>query len=810
MRATPQLLFAALLATPLAATLPAQQPLQILPQMLQIDAALDQPQILCVETTASGRTVDVTAEVVWSIEPPELAEFVIVGQRRLLRGRGDGEAVLLAQLGERSTRRAITLRHTSQAPTPSFQNDVLPVLTHAGCNAGGCHGAASGKNGFGLSLFAYDPPRDHLALTRELRGRRIDPAAPQQSLLLQKATGMVPHQGGKRMEPASSGADLLRSWIGAGAPNDLERAPALVELSLAPGNAVVLIGQRLPLLLRARYADGSDRDVTELSLWSSSVENAVSIDPSGVAMAVGRGESTLLARYGGFATSMQLLVLADEAPIAFQPAPTDNPVDRAIEQKLVLARVEPAELCDDPTFVRRLHLDLCGQLPDSATVREFLADAQPDKRDRLIDNLLQRREFALRQALAWAEVLRIEPDRMESKGAQLLTDWLVDAFASGRPFDAMVRDLLLAEGNSFRNAPVNFWLVAGEPHLLGEHVAQNLLGVRLQCAQCHNHPFENWSMDDYYGIAAFFGQVARKRGEDGSEWVLWNRGSGEVRNPRTGKVTAPRLPGGAAVAIERGVDRRAAFADWLLGEARLDFARNIANRLFAQLLGRGLVDPPDDLRLSNPASHPGLLTELAELLVNSGYDLRAVVRTICRSRTYQRAVHEGQPPPELFAGYAVRRLDAEQLLDAIASVTGVANRLPGLPAGSSASAIVPAQSGIRFLDVFGRPRRETACTCERQQEPTLGQALHLLNGDTVATKLADRSGRLQRALAKGVGDGELLEELFLAAYARLPGEVERERLLGVVATVTGAPARLAVWQDLVWALLNTHEFLFQH
>lgn len=811
MRTFPQLLLTSLLPSLAAQAEPATpSPLQILPRQLQIDSALDQPQLLCLETTSQGRSIDLTDEITWTVEPANFATIVTQHGRILLRGLQDGEATLWAQHGQRRSSRTITMRNTGTAPGPSFQNDVLPVLTHAGCNAGGCHGATSGKNGFGLSLFAYDPPRDHLALTRELRGRRIDPAAPQQSLLLQKATGMVPHQGGKRMEPDSSAADLLRSWIAAGATDDQDRAPALVELVLEPGNAVVLIGQRLPLLLRARYADGSDRDVTALTLWSSSVENAVGLAATGVATATGRGESTLLARYGGLATSMQILVLADEAPIAFQPIPTDNPVDRAIEQKLVLARVEPAALCDDATFVRRLHLDLCGQLPEPAAVREFLADARPDKRELLLEDLLQRREFAVRQALAWAEVLRIEPDRMERKGAQLLTDWLVEGFASKRPFDAMVRELLLAEGSSFRDAPVNFWLVAGEPHLLGEHVAQNLLGVRLQCAQCHNHPFENWSMDDYYGIAAFFGQIARKRGEDGSEWVLWNRGNGEVRNPRTGKVTAPRLPGAPNVAIERGADRRAVFADWLFGSGQLDFARNIANRLFAQLLGRGLVDPPDDMRLSNPASHPELLTALAQLLVDSGYDLRAVVRAICNSRTYQRAVHTEQPPPELFAGYAVRRLSAEQLLDAIASVTGVANRLPGLPTGSSASEIVQAQSGIRFLDVFGRPRRETACTCERQQEPTLGQALHLLNGDTVAAKLADRNGRLQRALAKGVADAELLEELFLAAFARLPEEVERERLLAVVATVSGAPARLQVWQDLVWALLNTHEFLFQH
>jgi hypothetical protein len=691
----------------------------------------------------------------------------------------------------------------------SFRNDVLPVLTHAGCNAGGCHGAASGKNGFGLSLFAYDPAADHRVLTRELRGRRIDPAEPEQSLLLQKGAGLVPHQGGKRLLPDSDGWRRVRDWIAAGAPNDGDDAPRLVRVETEPPQAQLVVGNAVPLRVVAHYDRGEPRDVTSLVIWSNSDDGAVAVGQDR-AEAKAAGEATLLARYGGFAAPVRIAVLADDRPWTFPDVAAANFVDERIHGKLRAMRTAPAAVCSDEVFVRRVHFDLAGAPPTPAEARAFVADAAPDKRARLVDALLQRPEFADVQAMQWAEVLGVSAERMEPKGASELTAWLRRAFADGRPFDEVVRDLLVAEGSTYDVAPAGFWLAADQPHLHGEHVAQNFLGIRLQCAQCHNHPFENWTMDDYYGFAAFFAQVGRKRAEDGAEWVVWDRRAGDIRNKRTDAVATPRVLGGAASTPAAGVDRRRALADWLVAKDNRWFAANVANRAFARLFGRGLVEPVDDVRIGNPPSHPELLDDLAALLVRERFDVRAIYRALCNSRSYQLARHPGNPPEALFAGNVVRRLSAEQLLDAIGAATGAPTKYPGLPLGAPAAAIAGGRVNVRFLDVFGRPARESACTCDRRDEPTLGQALHLVNGDTLAAKIAAKDGRLQRLLQQKTPPDAILDELFLAAYSRLPRDAERAHLLAEVAAAKDDKALAAAWQDVFWAMLNSREFLFQH
>ena len=785
--------------------------LQVVPSAFVLDHTDDAPGFVVLATRASGVVDDVTLQVQATLADPELITVLEHGARRQLRAQAAGTTTLRLQLGDLTASAPVQVISAAAAPLPQFSADVLPVLTHAGCNSGGCHGAAAGKNGFALSLFAYDPPTDFRMLTRELRGRRIDPSHPAGSLLLQKGTGAVPHQGGKKLVPGSEAHRLLLAWIGAGAPPDPDQAPQLVRIEAGPRELLLLAGSAMPLVVRAHYRDGSDRDVTAWTRWSSSDDGAATVDGDGIVTARGRGEAALLARFGGAAAMVQVQVLADDTPWTWPLPPTDDLVDRHIHHKLRRARQLPAARCSDEVFVRRVTFDLLALPPTPDEVRTFVADTAADKRERWIDALLQRPEFAAAEAMAWADTLLADAERMEPKGAALFADWLRTGIAEGRPFDTMVRELLTADGATFTQAAANYWLAADQPHLLAEHTAQNFLGLRLQCAQCHDHPFENWTMDDYYGFAAFFGHVAKKRGEDGNEQIVWDRRSGEVRNKRDGAIAPPRLLGGERVKLPAGVDRRAALADWLVAPGNPWFARNLANRAWARLFGRGLVEPADDVRLGNPPSHPELLQALAELLAHERFDLRALYRRLCNSATYQQARAADGAPASLYAGHQARRLPAEALLDAIGAVTGVPTRYPGLPAGTPATALPGGRTNVRFLDVFGRPARDSACTCDRRSEPTLGQALHLVNGDTMAQKIVHRDGHLQRALAAKTPAEVMLDELFVRAYARPPRSDERAHLLAIV-TAAGADAKAlaAAWQDVYWAVLNSREFLFQH
>lgn len=793
----------------LVLALPAQEAkLAVWPSVVIVDDVGETQRVTALAQLATGATVDRGNEVSWHVESPDLADVVRDGGSVRVHGRRAGDGTLVATLGRVLVRVPLHVRHRDPARPVSFANEVLPILTRAGCNAGSCHGAAAGKNGFGLSLFGFDPARDHLTLTHDLRARRVDLAEPDQSLVLQKATARVPHKGNQRFTAESPLYARLRSWIAAGAPNDLATATALTGIELMP-TEVVLVGKdrTLPLQLRAHYADDSVRDVTEWVLWSSNNDGVASVDGAGLVTTHEPGEACVLARYGGMATVARVRVLANDAPFPWPAFGEESLVDRHLHEKQRAAHVVPAPLCSDEVFVRRIWLDLLGVLPTVAEAREFLADPAPDKRARLVDRLLERPEFAAAQAMAWAEVLQVDTATMEPKGAALLSRWLADAFATRRPFDAVVRELLTANGSGFATPAANFWLAANQPNLMAEKVAQNFLGVRMQCAQCHNHPFENWTMNDYYGFAAFFAQVGRKRGEDPYEQVVWDQRSGDVRNKRDDKVAVPRALGAPPATVPQGTDRRAVLASWLTAPENPWFAKNVVNRLWARLMGRGIVDPPDDVRVSNPASHPALLGELADLLVANHYDVRVVVRAICTSKSYQLGRHEGTPERALFAGNLVRRLSAEQLLDAIGAVTGVPTKYPGVPLGAPATTIANGNAGVRFLSVFGRPVRDSACTCDRRVEPTLSQALHLINGETIAGKINDGNGRLRRALKAKQPATEMLDELFLAAYSRTPSAAERETLL---ALVTGDGDKTAAWQDLYWAVLNSKEFTFQH
>ena len=807
MRTLAQLLALVCVAGSLVGQTPETQ-LIILPGKVQLDSGRDFQRILVMTRDTSGTTVDCTEHAELSLSADGVASISRHDGKSILRATHDGEALLLATFAGHTARATVKVTGATSRPNISFRNEVMPALTRTGCNAGSCHGAAAGKNGFPLSLFGYDPTTDHRMLTRELRSRRINFAEPAQSLMLQKATAKATHQGGKRIDADDEIFKTLHDWIVTGAIDDEQTAPEVEEILVMPRD-MVLVGKAatMQLLVLARYADGTDRDVTDLALWSSSNSATAEINEAGRIRSGRRGEAVLMARFGGKAAIAQVLVHEDDSPFTWpEDLRADNVVDEHVYAKLRRARTLPADLCSDSTFLRRVYLDLLGVLPTPEDARAFLDDNAPDKRDKVVDALLERPEFAAVQAMNWSEVLQVDATTMGRKGATLLGQWLREAFEQERSFDEVVRELLTSEGATFRNPPANFHMISRQPHLLGERAAQVLLGVRLQCAQCHDHPFERWTMDDYYGFAAFFGQIGRKRALDPDEWIVWGRRSGSVRNPRDNSVSEPLLLGGGPAKVASGQDRRSVLADWLVAPDNPFFARNVANRVFARMFGRGLVEPVDDVRIGNPATHPELLGALAQLLIDSDFDVRPVAATICKSDSYQRQRAAGEDPA-LYAGYEPRRLPAESLLDAIAAVTMVPTKYPGLPLGSPASAIDSGRSNIDFLAAFGRPNRSSACTCDRSNAPTLGQTLHLINGNTVTQKVANGQGRMRKALAAKTKPSTMLDDLFLAAYSRIPRAEERERMLSVV---MASEQPQAAWEDIYWSVLNSKEFLFQH
>jgi len=788
--------------------------LRILPPQVRLDDARDRQRIVVLATDVDGVHRDVTALATVALENPVALENggdpIAELRDGELRPLAAGKATLVAQWRGARAAAAVEVVGVERPEQVSFANDVLPVLTRAGCNAGSCHGAASGKNGFRLSLFGYDPALDHRSLTRELRGRRADPSTPEQSLLLTKPTGAVAHKGGVRFDEDTPAYALLRDWIASGVPQDVDTAATVTALEVLPRTVVLPVdGEPARLVVRATYSDGSDRDVTELSLLSSSNEVSVALLPGGQIAPHRSGEAAIMARFGPMAQVAQVLVVpADRELVWPEAAVARGPIDEFVHRKLRRMRVAPAEVCSDEVFVRRVYVDVLNRLPRKAEVLAFFADEAADKRERLVETLVADPGFADVWAMTWAEALQIRRSVHGDKGVTLFRRFLREGFAEGRSFAAMVRELLTASGDTHTNPAANFYVGASAPNLVGERVAQAFLGIRVQCAQCHDHPFDNWTMDDYYGFAAYFAQVGRKVGEDGYQSTIWNRRYGDVRHARTRELAVPTVLGGTPQKIPYGTDRRAVLADWVASADNPWFARSVVNRVWARMFGRGIVDPPDDVRVSNPPSHPDLLDELARRFVASGFDTRQLVRDICASRTYQLGPHPEAVDAALFAGNAVRRLSAEALLDGIAEVTGVPNDLTGLPVGASATALEGDVADSRFLSVFGRPDRQSACTCERAGEPTLGQALHLLNGDTISDKLAQSKGRIATRLREKVPPERILDEVFLTAYARYPSDDERARLLGVLAAAGDAP--LEAWQDLAWALLNSKEFVFQH
>lgn len=705
-------------------------------------------------------------------------------------------------------------RPETRASSPiDFTRDVIPVLTKSSCNSGACHGSFQGRGGLRLSLLGFDPSADYDALVRESHGRRVFPGAPGQSLLLRKAIRAVPHGGNQRFTAESESYRILNEWIAQGLSAPTPADPRIVRLEVDPQERHLQPGEALQLQVRAIWSNGLRQDATPWALYESNRDTVVEVTPAGSITARGPGRAAITVRHLG-----QVAAVSVTVPYAALP---DFPVlarrnfidDLAIDEWKKLGLL-PATLTTDAEFARRVHLDLCGTLPQPAELRVFLADADPEKRSKLIDRLLERSEYIDFWALKWADLLRAHRRSLGDKGLRSFTGWLRQAVRDNRPADKIVQALVTAKGNLYQEGAVAFYFVDRTPEDLAETTAQVFLGLRLQCAKCHHHPFDVWGQDDYYGLAAFFGRVQRKdtreNGAFGGAQSVRIGATGSVTHPGTGQVVAPRTLNPPPGEVPDANDPRLTLSNWMTSKQNPYFARNFVNRYWGYLFGRGLVEPIDDLRATNPPSHPALLEALTRDFVQHDFDFKHLLRTICNSRTYQLA-SEIAPARDAEAMFLThrrpRRLPAEILLDAINQAALVQEQFENSPPGTRAISLADPSTGSYFLDIFGRPRRTSTCECERRSQPDLIQVLHLSNSEKMHAKVSDPAGRVARLLAAGKNDTEMVDELYLSALGRFPTAEERS---GVGQVIAAAPSRKEGLEDLLWALLNSAEFVFNH
>jgi hypothetical protein len=692
----------------------------------------------------------------------------------------------------------------------SFAREVVPVLTRAGCNSGACHGSQHGKGGFRLSLFGFDPAFDHPQVVQSAEGRRVVLSEPERSILLQKPAGVMEHGGGERFKVGSRPYEVLKRWLEDGAPGPGIRDPHVQEVQVWPAKRRLRPGEEQQLQVRATWSDGLVEDVTSLAQFDAVNDAVASVTPGGLVRAKSAGETHVMVRFAGLARVAQLTLPYGPPPPGKVPA--NNFIDEKLAARWRDLGLGPSGLCSDEEFLRRLHLDAIGTLPTPEEVRAFLADTSPGKRERAIDRVLGRPEFVDFWALKWGDLLRINRDLLQEKGMWSFHNWVRACLRDGKPVDRTVREIVTAEGSTFTDGPANFYLTARTPADWSETAAQLFLGVRVQCARCHHHPFEKWSQDDYYGMTAFFARLGTKTSQEfglfGRETVVFLRPAGEVSHPRKGGLVKPRPLGGPV--MEDPFDRRRKLAEWLTAKGNPFFARNMANRFWAYTMGRGLVEPVDDLRETNPPSIPELLDALANDFAENGYDLKHLLRTVFRSRAYQLS---SRPEPgnradasnTYHARYTRKRLTAEQLADALDFATGTREKYQGLPPGTRAIQLPDTKVRSFLLDVFGRPARQITCECERTVQPNIAQALHLLNSDFLERKIASPAGRVAALLKAKKKPAEVVEELYLATLSRPPRPEELARDLGWLGK---APSPREGAQDLLWVLLNRREFQF--
>ncbi len=780
--------------------------LLVYPADVKLTTVRDSQTIVAQLVYSNGITEDVTKSAQFQLSDNSFASL----NGNQLIPKADGASTLKITHAGFSVDVPVNVSQAAARPPISFKNDVMPVFSKAGCNTGSCHGAARGKDGFRLSLYGFDSKGDHHRLTREMLGRRIDLAVPSECLLMSKVTGEVSHSGGSLFKSDSPYYATLMEWLQTGANYDQGEVPKVVGIEIYPKKAV-LDGPDVTqqMTVRAKYSDGTDRDVTNLAYFSTSNDNSAVISQTGVVTAKNRGESYVMARFDTHTLGADFIVLPKALEFNWKDIPENNYVDVHINNKLKKLRIQPSELCSDSEFIRRVTLDICGVVPTPNEVTEFISDQSADKRAKLVDRLIGRKEFVEIWVMKWSELLQIRSSNQVSYKATLLYyNWLQQQIASNVPVDEMVRQMLGSQGGTFKSPATNYYQNERNNLKIAENVAQVFMGMRIQCAQCHNHPFDRWTMDDYYSFAAFFSQIGRKPSDDPREQIIFNRGGGEVAHPVTKKAMAPKFLGGAVPDV-KGKDRRVVMANWLASPENPFFAKNLSNIVWAHFFGQGIVNEVDDVRVSNPPVNPELLDEMAKRFVEYKYDFRKIVRDICNSRTYQLSTQtnsSNESDLTNFSHSSLRRIRAEVLLDVISNITETKNKFRGLPLGARAVQIADGNTSTYFLQAFGRASRATVCSCEVKMEPNLSQALHLINGDAVHNKI--KQGKLIQRLQKaGMTESEIIDELYLRCLSRKPNETERSK---IVAELAANENKLLVLEDLFWALLNSREFVFNH
>jgi hypothetical protein len=782
--------------------------LHVYPARVQLDGPRALQRLGVLGECADGRAWDLTRQATFTSSAPAVAA---VDRHGVITPKGDGQATITIEAGGRSAAVPVTVQRTNADIPVSFSREIIPLLTRAGCNQGACHGSQHGRGGFKLSLLGFDPLFDYSQIVQSAEGRRVVLSEPERSIILLKPTLTMEHGGGERFPMGGPEYQLLKRWLEDGAPEPSAKDPEVKELEIWPAHRILAAGEQQQLLVQAVWSDGLREDVTANARFDSLNDGIAAVTPAGLVTAKARGETHIMVRFGGQAAVARITL--PYAHIEKYPQVAGN---NFIDDKLIAKwkdlGLTPSPLCSDEDFFRRIHLDTLGTLPEPADIKAFLADKSPDKRKKAIERVLSRPEFVDFWALKWGDLLRINRDFLNERGMWSFHNWVRACLRDNRPLDAMVRDIITAEGSTFTEGPANFFRVGNSPSDWSETAAQVFLGVRVGCARCHHHPFERWSQDDYAGMAAFFVRLATKRSQEfgifGGEQVVYLRSKGEMTHPRKGTIVPPHPLGGPV--MDDPLDRRVKLAEWLTSKDNPYFARNLVNRFWGYYMGRGLVEPLDDLRATNPASNPELLDALAKDFAEHHFDLKHLLKTIMESRAYQLAARPGEGNKAdagnvYYTRFTVRRLTAEELADAVDYATGTREKYKGLPMGTRAIQLPDPNVPSFFLDVFGRPGRKVTCECERTIQPNIAQALHLLNGDFLNQKIASPQGRIAALFKARKSLPAIVEELYLVTLSRPPRPEELQRALHWIAE---APSPREGAEDLLWSLLNSREFLF--
>ncbi len=807
--------FLCLLALAFVSIANAQEAVTLFPTKIHLRGKSDRQRVI-VSSKAGNADADRTPQAKFTVADPKVAQ---VDEQGVVTPTGSGSTEMVADFEGKKATAKITVEQGDRFLPVTFEKDVEPILARAGCNSGPCHGKSRGQNGFQLSLLGYDPDYDYQALTAENRGRRIFPANPEMSLLLRKGAGLVPHGGGRRLMPGDRDYETILAWLNAGMPRTPADEPHLLRITVEPSERLLTPKSEQQLVVTGHYSDGSARDVTHLAMYQSNESVIASVAGEGrVKAGPLPGEAAIMARFmEKFAVCNVLIPLPGSVPgDTYAKLPRKNTVDNLVWAKLQKLGITPSGVCDDTTFLRRAHLDVIGRLPTPDEVKTFLADLSPNKREKLVDHLLARPEYADFWANKWADLLRPNPYRVGIKAVFSLDSWLRDAFRRNMPYDQFVREVLTAQGSTYENGATVVFRDRREPDEITTMVSQVFLGIRLECAKCHHHPFEIWSQDDFYSFAAHFARIGR-RGTglsppiSGSEEAIFTAKSGQVKHPVTGKVLEPRPLLGTATPIKAGDDPRRALAEWITkADSQAFFAKVMVNRVWADLMGKGIVEPIDDLRASNPPSNGPLLDHLTEQFRKDGYDLKKLLKTILNSQVYQLAstpTDRNTSDLRNYSRHYRQRLRAEVLLDAVSDIVGVPETFAAMPPKSRAMELWTVRSQSIFLDSFGRPDPNQDPPCERTSDTTVVQALHLMNSNALHGKITNDLSRAAQLAASKMAPGEIVDELYLRVFARYPKEREKQYAVSLFHG-PNITRRQAV-EDLMWSLLNAAEFVFK-